>query len=247
MKYLMTFMYDGTLFNGYQKQKNRRTIQGELEKALTKINSNEKVLLSASGRTDSKVHAYNQKAHFTLKKELDPDALVFSLNKLLPDDIYVKKIVKVSDDFHARFNVKKKEYIYKINMASYDPFFRNYIYQYGKPLDVERMKKASKYLIGTHNFKAFTKNSDEKENYERTIFSIDFIVQDNILIIKFIGNGFLRYMVRNIVGTLIEIGESKRDFTTIKEILDSLDRRKAGKIAPPEGLYLANVYYGDEE
>ena len=129
MRYLITFSYDGTNFYGYQKQINKRTVQGEIERVLSKIN-NEKIVISASGRTDAKVHAINQKAHFDLKKKFDQDKLINSMNKLLPKDIYIKRIEAVPDNFHARFNVKKKTYIYKINTGVYDPLTRNYIFQY---------------------------------------------------------------------------------------------------------------------
>ena len=127
MRYLMTFSYDGTNFNGYQKQPDSRTVQEEIEKCLTMLNSNKFVSISATGRTDAKVHALNQMAHFDLDNNIEN--LEFRLNKMLPDDIYVKKVVLVSDDFHARFNVKSKEYIYYINVGEYNPFKRNYQYK----------------------------------------------------------------------------------------------------------------------
>ena len=121
MRYFMCFSYDGSKYNGYQKQPRKKTVQGELEKALTKINSERKVSVVASGRTDAGVHAYNQRAHFDLDKEIKCTRLRQSLNSLIPDDIYIKSICEVSDEFHARFDVKAKEYIYKINMGSYNP------------------------------------------------------------------------------------------------------------------------------
>ena len=145
MRYLITFSYDGSNFYGYQIQNNERTVQGEIEKVLTKINGNKKITISASGRTDRGVHAINQKAHFDC--ELDGNKIFNSMNKMLPKDIYIKKIEKVDNDFHARFSVQKKEYIYIINMGEYDPLMRNYQYQYNKKLDVDKMKLASNYLI----------------------------------------------------------------------------------------------------
>lgn len=242
MRYLMTFSYDGTLFYGYQKQPGKRTIQSEIEKQLTKINSNKKVSISASGRTDRNVHAINQKAHFDLDKK-DPEVIKRSLNKLLPDDIFVKKIELVKDDFHARFSVLKKKYRYKINVGQYNPLERNYVYQYNNELNVDLMKKASKYLIGEHNFKAFTKVDEEKEDYIRKIYEINFFVNDNIVEIEFIGSGFLRYMIRNIVGTLIDIANGKIALDELKNIILSCDRKKAGFQAPACGLYLEDVLY----
>ncbi len=247
MRYCITFAYDGTNYNGYQKQPgNRRTIQKELEKVLTKINGNTDVSVCASGRTDAGVHALNQKAHFDLTKEVAEDTLQDSLNKMLPDDIYVRKVEKVSEDFHARFDVKAKEYIYKINVGEYDPIAKNYVYQYNKRLDVAEMERALKYLEGEHNFKSFTKTDEEKDDYVRTIIQAS-LIRDiknmNEIVIAIMGTGFLRYMVRNIVGLLIEIGEGKRKSSDIFEIIAAEGRTKAGKTAPPNGLYLKDVFY----
>lgn len=246
MKYLMTFSYDGTLYNGYQTQPKGKTIQDEIEKCLSKINSNKKISIHATGRTDAGVHALNQKAHFEVEKELDINKTKNSLNKLLPDDIYIKKIENVPDDFHARFSVKAKEYIYKINMGEYDPIKKNYIYQYNKKLDISEMERALKYLEGEHNFKSFTKATDEIKDYKRNIIQAS-IIRDiknlNEITISLVGTGFLRYMVRNIVGLLIEIGEGKRKSEDIYQILKEEDRTSAGITAPPNGLYLKDIYY----
>lgn len=242
MRYLMTFSYDGTSYNGYQKQKNKNTIQDNIEINLSKI-FNQNIKISASGRTDAGVHAINQKAHFDIDSEINIDKIKHSLNKMINDDIYIKDIVKVSNDFHARFSVKEKEYIYKINIGEYNPLDRNYIYQYNRNLNIDKMREASSYLIGTHNFKSLTKSNAEKDDYIRTIYSIDFILEEDILTIKFIGTGFLRYMVRNIVGLLIEVGINKRNPKDIESILNALDRQKSGITAPPQGLYLKNVEY----
>ena len=244
MRYFITFSYDGSKYKGYQKQPNERTIQGELESILTKINSNKEVYVSASGRTDAGVHAINQKAHFDLNSDIEESRLKNSLNKLLPKDIYVKTIEKVSNDFHARFDVISKEYIYKVNLGEYNPIECDYVYQYNKDLDIESMKQALCFFEGTHNFKSFTKVDEEKENYNRTIIKTNISVSDdNILTISLLGTGFMRYMVRNIVGLLIEIGEGKRKSEDVIEILKKEDRTKAGKTAPSSGLYLKNVFY----
>ena len=246
MRYLMTLSYDGTNFSGYQKQVKERTVQGELEKVLKQINDNKKVEVHATGRTDAKVHAINQKAHFDMDTNIPIDKLMKGINSLLPEDIYVKKIENVNEDFHARFNALGKEYIYIINMGEYNPLERNYVYQYNKKLDVVEMERAMKYIEGTHNFKSFTKKDEEKNDYIRTI-SQTILISDskdlNKITLSFVGTGFLRYMVRNIVGTLIEIGEGKRRSEEIITILNEEDRTKAGKTANPEGLYLKNVFY----
>ena len=246
MKYFMTFSYDGSNFNGYQKQPNKRTIQGEIENVLKEINNNMSVSISSSGRTDAGVHALNQRAQFSLDIDISPDRLIKGMNSLLPDDIYVKNIDMVDDDFHARFSAIGKEYIYKINMGEYNPLERNYIYQYCRKLDIIAMERGLKYLEGTHNFKSFTKSDDEIVDYVRKISETS-IVRDsrdvNKIIITFVGTGFLRYMVRNMVGLLIEIGEGKRKPEDVMDILKSEDRRLAGKTAPSCGLYLRNVFY----
>lgn len=246
MRYLITFSYDGTNFSGYQKQPRERTVQQELEKVLKQLNDNKKVEVHASGRTDAKVHALNQKAHFDIEVKITEEKLQKGMNSLLPEDIYIKKVEKVSDDFHARFNAIGKEYIYQINMGEYNPLERNYVYQYNKKLDIFEMERAMKYLEGTHNFKSFTKTDEEKNDYVRTLSQTNILRDSKDLqkiTLVFIGTGFLRYMVRNIVGTLIEIGEGKRKSEDIISILEQEDRTKAGKTVDPEGLYLKNVFY----
>lgn len=245
-RYFITFSYDGTNFSGYQKQPRERTIQNELEKALKEINENKKVEVHASGRTDAKVHALNQKAHFDLDIKITKEKLKKALNSLLPEDIHIKNVEEVSDNFHARYNAKGKEYIYKINMGEYNPLERNYVYQYNNRLDVTEIERAMKYLEGTHNFKSFTKTDEEKDDYVRTLSQTNLIrdLKDvNKITLVFVGTGFLRYMVRNMVGTLIAVGEGKMKSEEIIEILKKEDRREAGKTANPEGLYLKNVFY----
>lgn len=246
MRYFMTFSYDGSRYNGYQKQPREKTIQGELEKALKQINGGKQVSVCASGRTDALVHAYNQRAHFDIETEISCSKLKQAMNSLIPDDIYVKGIIEVDDNFHARFDVKAKEYIYKINMGSYDPIEKNYVYQYNKRLDINDMERALKYLEGTHDFRSFVKIDEEKDNYERTIIQTS-LVRDkknvNKITISILGTGFMRYMVRNIVGMLIEIGEGKYKSEDIIKILEAKDRTMAGICAPACGLYLKDVYY----
>ncbi len=246
MRYLMSFSYDGTNFNGYQKQVKERTIQGVIENALSEINGGKLVNICASGRTDAGVHAICQKAHFDMDKKIECSKLMKGINSLLPDDIYVKNISIVNDDFHARYNVIGKEYIYKINMGEYNPIERNYIYQYNNRLDINEMERGLKFFEGEHNFKSFTKTNEEITDYVRVISNTK-IERDskdiNKITITFVGNGFMRYMVRNMVGLLIEIGEGKRKAEDVIDILKCEDRKEAGKTAPACGLYLRNVFY----
>ena len=246
MRYLMTISYDGTLFSGYQKQPKERTVQKELEEALKEISGGKKIEVSSSGRTDAGVHAIAQRVHFDLDKEISLEKLAKGLNSLLPEDIFVRKVEEVPETFHARFSAIGKEYIYKLNMGEYNPLERNYVYQYNKKLDVVEMERAMKYLEGTHNFKSFTKTDEEREDYVRTISQTNLIRDSkdiNKITMVFVGTGFLRYMVRNIVGTLIMVGEGKIKSEDVIEILKKEDRRAAGKTANSEGLYLKNVFY----
>ena len=168
------------------------------------------------------------------------------MNKLLPKDIHVSKVELVEDDFHARFSATAKEYHYEINMGEYNPIEVDYVYQYNAPLNLAEMERALKYIEGTHNFKSFTKVDEEKETYVRTIYSAD-LIRDrgdiNRFTIVLVGSGFMRYMVRNIVGFLIEIGEGKRKSKDILTVLKKDDRQEAGKTAPANGLYLYDVFY----
>ena len=240
MRYLITISYDGTLFSGYQKQPKERTVQSELEKALKEINGGKKVDVHASGRTDAGVHALNQKVHFDLETKVTTDKLVKGLNSLLPKDIYVKNAIEVKEDFHARFSAIGKEYIYILNMGEYNPIERNYVYQYNKELNIEKMKNEIEYLKGTHDFSAFVNKEEKKESYVRTIYDASITKENNILIFRFIGNGFLKYQVRNMVGALIEVSTKNK---SIDYILKSKDRCSFGKTAGAEGLYLNNVEY----
>ena len=197
MRYKVEFSYDGTKFNGYQIQPKLRTVQEELEKAVSYLNRQTKTEVAASGRTDKGVHALGQVAHFDLNIEIPLDKIKRGLNSNLPEDIHINCVKKVSDNFHARFSSKKKEYIYKINLGEYNPLMRNYIYQYNRPLDIESMKKALKLLEGKHDFTSFVSSEDERENKVRTIYKTNLILKKDILEITFQADGFMKYQVRN--------------------------------------------------
>ena len=243
MRYLIVFSYDGTNFNGYQRQNGLRTIQEEMEKALKEINNGKNTIINSSGRTDKGVHALCQTAHVDMNVSITPYKLMRAMNSKLPEDIHVIKTEKVSDDFHARYNVKEKEYQYKLNMGEYNPIERHLIYQYCKKLDIDKMKDAIKYFIGTHDFESFTPTKDKRENYVRTINYANISEKNNIVTFTFRGNGFIKYQIRNMVGYLIRVGEGKKKGSDIPKILDSHDRRMASITAHPEGLYLTKVSY----
>lgn len=188
-RYKIIFSYDGSNFNGYQKQDNLRTVQGELEKALQYINNDIYTKLVSSGRTDKGVHAFRQVGHADILVDINEYKLKCALNSLTDDDIHVINTEKVDNSFHARYMVKNKIYLYKINLGEYNPVDRKYIYQYNKKLDVKKMIEGSKYLLGKHDFKSFT-TSDCDKNTNREIYDINFKIVDNILNIEFNGNGF---------------------------------------------------------
>lgn len=239
----MTFSYDGTNFNGYQKQEGLRTIEEELEKALNFINNHQETLVFSSGRTDKGVHALCQKAHFDISVDITEYKLKRALNSNLPEDIHIISIEKVNDDFHARYMVKSKTYKYYLNIGEYSPQERNYVYQYCKKLNVSDMKKAIKDLEGIHNFKSFTPNKDKRNNYVREIYKADIEQIDDKLIFTFEGSGFIKYQIRNMIGYLIKIGEGKKDVDSIPNVLEGQNRIFASITAHPEGLFLVEVKY----
>ena len=241
MRYKIVFSYDGSEYFGYAKQPNKKTIQGEIERVLRTIFQKE-ILIFGSGRTDKGVHAIGQVAHFDLDKEIDVQKILVSINKLLPSDIHINELKKVGDDFHSRFSAKAKIYEYVINVGEYDPLKRNFEYNF-KNIDTKKMKDASKLFIGEHNFQNFTSKEEDEEGYIRRIESINFDVKDNIVKIEFIGNGFMKYQVRKIVGVLLEIGKNKIDANYILEYLNKNERDIVTFTAPPQGLYLKKVIY----
>lgn len=243
MRFLIKFSYDGSNYCGFQKQKGLETIEEKLEEALTKVNNGKKTTITATGRTDKKVHALVQYGHADIDVNITEKKLKRALNSNLPDDIHVIETSIVEDNFHARYNVLEKTYKYIINIGEYNPLERNYVFQYNYKLDVENMKKAIKYFLGEHDFRAFVTDNKEKENCVRTITKVNIKEDKEKIIITFTGNGFLRYQVRNMVGVLIKVGENKLSPEDVDKIIESCDRTKASKTAPPEGLYLVDIKY----
>lgn len=243
MRYKITFSYDGSNFSGYQVQPNLRTVQGELEKAVSYLNKQSYTQVVASGRTDKGVHALNQVAHFDLNINNTLYKIKRGLNSNLPEDIHIIDVEEVNSDFHARFSVKKKEYIYKLNIGEYDPINRNYIYQYNKELDIDSMNEAIKYFIGTHDFTSFVPKEDLKDDPVRTIYKANIKKNKDILEISFQADGFMKYQVRNMVGLLISIGENKKKPSEVKDIINNKNRSQKFKTASPVGLYLKKVWY----
>lgn len=243
MRYFIKFSYDGSNFHGYQSQPNLRTVQGELERALSYINGGSRIIIHASGRTDLGVHAHMQTATFDLDREIPLYKLKMAINSNIGDDIYVYDIEITDNDFHARFSSISKEYNYYLNTGNYDPINRKYIYQYNKKLDIDLLKKNIKDYIGKHDFRSFVSAEDTRENAIREMFDAYIEVDKDIVKFVFIADGFLKYQVRNMVGTLLSICEGKLDDLSIPKILESKDRKVAGRTAPGEGLYLEKVNY----
>lgn len=242
MRYLIDFSYSGSNFSGSQKQKNLRTVQGEIEKVLTSIN-NSYVKVTLAGRTDAKVNALSQKAHFDLDKNLSCYKLKGALNSYLKDDIYINEVSIVNESFHARYMVKEKTYEYKINTGTYNPLFKDFIYQYCKNLNLRKMKKAIKYFVGTHDFTLFSSLSDKRLDKTRNITYANIKKQKDVITITFKAKGFLKYQVRTMVGSLIKISEENKDAKLIKEMLDGKEIKKISYVAPACGLTLTNIKY----
>lgn len=236
--------YDGSQFHGWQRQKNDRTVQETIETALT-VMTREPATLLGSGRTDAGVHALGQTASFTTASRLDADAFFNGLNSLLPGDVVIRSCQRMPDDFHARFAVKSKRYRYHILNTPVAPAIgRQFVWHIRKPLDTAAMRSAAKCMLGTHDFKAFEGTGSPREHTVREVTESSFQDSGNgNLTYDIEANGFLRFMVRNIVGTLVEVGLGKILPENVAAILQSRDRSRAGATAPPQGLFLMEVNY----
>ncbi len=246
MNYKMVLEYDGTRYDGWQKQGNTdKTIQGKLERVLERLEEGP-VEVHGSGRTDGGVHARAQVAHFHLEHPRDADDLQEALNHYLPADIRVLELAEAAERFHSRLSAVSKRYRYQIWMVGKpDVFQRNYYYSLGRRLDLDQMKAAAAQLTGVHDFKSFCANKKMKKSTVRELTSIRFtLVEDGkALTVDYEGSGFLQQMVRILTGTLIEVGLGKREADGMTDILAALDRQAAGYTAPPEGLCLMEVRY----
>ncbi len=236
--------YDGTRYHGWQRQANSLTIQEILEDATSKI-TQEDIRVVGSGRTDAGVHAANQVANFRTNSSIKETGLLRGINSLLPRDIVVKELAEVDPSFHARYNAKSKIYMYQIFCGNVRPaLYRDYAWYIHDTLDIEKMKGASQMLSGTFDFSSFCAGNCGIKNHIRTVMSVD-IVTDSRGMVKFFveANGFLKYMVRNIVGTLIDVGRGKLSNAELMRIVEAKDRRQASQTAPANGLFLNEVKY----
>lgn len=241
--YKMTIIYDGTRYQGWQRQKNTdQTIQGILEASIGKI-AGYPVEVNGSGRTDGGVHAKGQTASITLSGRVDETTFREELNKVLPEDIRVKEMLLVKNGFHARQNAKGKRYEYFIDTREKpDVFARKYCCHYPYGLNIAAMEEAAGYLIGKHDFSGFTDKKDEKSTI-RTIYDIIIEKQDSRIRIEYYGTGFLYHMVRILTGTLLEVGTGEKKPDEAISILEAGKREYAGFLAPARGLFLKEVYY----
>ena len=226
-RYLFCISFNGFSYCGWQVQKNGISVQEVVQDA-----------------TDSGVHAKNFYFNVDLKLKMELEKLKFAINNCMPQDVVVKEIFVVDWNFHARYSVKQKIYIYKIfNSKLKNPFLKGLVLHYCRKIDLEKINKATRFFLGKHDFSSFCGSKCKLENRVRTIYSLDVFFEGEILNIKIVGDGFLYNMVRIIVGTLLEISEGKIDFFEIESIIEKKDRSFAGRTEKAAGLYLEDVVY----
>jgi tRNA pseudouridine38-40 synthase len=242
----ITIEYDGSGFHGWQRQKGHTTVQEEIEKALRTV-IRQKIAVIGSGRTDAGVHALGQVASFKCQTRLSPGTIQKALNSLLPDAIVIRDCKPVAPTFHARYDATRKTYRYRIlNHPLAVAVGRQYAWHLRRPLDLDAMRGATAVLLGRHDFSAFEGAGSARSHAVRQVFRafIDREDKAEFLAFDIEADGFLRFMVRNIVGTLVLVGGGKISGAKFEEILLSKERKRAGATAPPHGLFLMGVRYG---
>ncbi len=238
-----TVAYDGSAYAGWQTQRLDNSVQEQIEKALFRLTGT-KTSAIAAGRTDAGVNARGQVFHFDSDREMTERKWQGAMNALLPDDIHIMKVEKKDRRFHARFSVLSKQYDYRIHLGEFDVFSRTSAYQCPYQLDIERMKQAAGLFVGTHDFTSFNSNTlKETPDQVRTLESVDFHLDGDMLTISYRGRGFLRYMVRMMTGALLEVGRGRIGPEKIQEMLDHPAKTVVRKNAHPEGLTLMEVNY----
>jgi tRNA pseudouridine38-40 synthase len=241
----ITLAYDGTDFVGWQRQANGPSIQGLLEEACLELDGRA-VTVNGAGRTDAGVHALGQVASCSIERPVPPDVVVRALNARLPPGVRVLSAVEARPEFHARFDARAKTYRYRIwNAAVLDPFERRYAWHLSGPLDVEAMGAAARLLEGRHDFAGFQASGSATHTTERTIRTSVVTRTGALVVYEVTGGGFLRHMVRTIVGTLVDVGRGRWPAEHVRDVLMAADRTLAGPTAPAEGLFLVSVEYGD--
>lgn len=245
--YKLTVAYDGTHYNGWQIQPNAPSIQQHLQECLASFLGGETAAVIGSGRTDAGVHALNQVAHFKVDRQINPNRLLLALNGLLPRDIRVKRVELAPLQFHAQYSAIGKEYHYHLYLDRImDPFRRLYCWQVLRKLNFNILHEAASLFVGTHDFTSFANEPQAgsvAKNPVRTIYRLDICQVEGGLRLEFEGNGFLYKMVRNIVGTLVDVASDRLTLADVMSIFEAKDRRLAAQAAPPQGLFLVKVNY----
>lgn len=245
--YKLIVAYEGTHYSGWQIQSNAPSIQQHLQEALSAFLSGEHIAIIGSGRTDAGVHALNQVAHFKTRHEINPNRLLLALNGLLPRDIRVKQVEIAPLDFHSQYSAIGKEYHYHLYLERVmDPFRRFYCWHVLRKLDLNLLCEGASLFVGTHDFTSFANEPHAgavARNPVRTLYRLDVFPTDGGFRLEFEGNGFLYKMVRNIVGTLVDIASHRLTVAEVVSIFEAKDRRRASHAAPPQGLFLIKVDY----
>lgn len=241
-RYFLEISYDGSAYHGWQVQKNAISVQEIINNALSK-KLREDILCTGSGRTDTGVHAVMQVVHFDCLTTLDdPKGFLFQLNSILPNDISANNLFVVNRDASARFDAESRSYIYQIHQFK-NPFLQGRSYFYTKPLDVALMNKACGHLLEWTDYEAFSKVHTDVNTFECKITAANWKHDNGKLVFSVTANRFLRGMVRTLVGTMLDLGENKISLTDFQAILESRDRRRAGRSVPACGLYLSNIEF----
>lgn len=252
IRYKVTVSYDGTNFFGFQRQPNKRTVEGVL---FEKINLMAKkpdpaIIVYGSGRTDAGVHALAQVVHFDFPFELSTQSMYKGLNSILPLDMQVVDVQIVADDFHARYDVSGKKYLYRLDLGEFsNPFKRNYTAHWKFPVDMDKLTRALHDLVGEHDFTSFVASGSTARSNVRTIYDARATkdANNNEIQIEFYGNGFLYNQVRIMVGVVLEIASGYREEGDIQRLYEIKDRTQARRTMPASGLYLKHVYYEGED
>ncbi|OJF90170.1 tRNA pseudouridine(38-40) synthase TruA [Alkalibacterium sp. 20] len=250
LRYKAKIVYDGTQFSGFQVQPDMRTVQGDLEKAVTKLAKGQEVRVHGAGRTDAGVHARGQIIHFDFPFEIDADGLMLGMNSVTSSEITILDVERVEDTFHARYLAKGKKYTYRVDNNQFrDPFLRYYSHYHRYPMNKEKVEKALAQLAGTHDFTSFASTHSDKENKVRTLYqaSVEVNEDTNEWVFTFVGNGFLYNMIRILIGTLLEVADGRRKPEEIQGIIAAEDREAAGMTLSPVGLCMEEVYYEMED
>lgn len=245
-KYKLLIAYDGSNYRGWQRQTKGRSIQGEIERALSCL-LKEEVRITGAGRTDAGVHALGQTAHFMTAQVIEPKRFLYSLNALIDNDIRIHFLTEVDFAFHAQKSASHKIYHYHLWLEEWeDPFLSRYRFRPKGKLSLPLLQEAASHFVGTHDFASFANVGSSVKTTTRTLYRLDIVPQTGGYRLEFEGDGFLYKMVRNITGTLIEIALNKRPLSSLPPLFTHFDRRLAGTAAPPHALFLMAVHYPTE-